>query len=221
MSAPVVRSDRPWLEFDMGEEARVLSWALNRPGFSQARRVLWREVRDADLTVDLDVPRWLAAELQARGAEDAVAFLTSRNVTCHHLRRVTVDGVTATVLATVGLSNAETIGARRAVPASAGTINIAAHLDTALSDAALLEALSLVAQARTLAIWQADIAAGPTRATGTGTDCIAMSAPPGTAAYAGMHTPAGEALGQAVLQAVTAGALEWKATFAPKHKAQR
>ncbi|MGR3481375.1 hypothetical protein [Salipiger marinus] len=43
----------------------MLSWALNRPGYVRARRILWREVRNADLPPDLDVRAWLAAELDA------------------------------------------------------------------------------------------------------------------------------------------------------------
>ena len=107
-----VTLDTPWLEFDLGAEMQVLSWSLNRPGFVMARRVLWREVRNADLPKDLDVDAWLAAELKAKGAEDAVTLLTSRP-----LRHVTqsaaeVEGITARALATVGFSNAERVGHR-------------------------------------------------------------------------------------------------------------
>ena len=72
---PVVLT-RPWLEFDLGAEMQVLSWAINRPGFVTARRILWREVRNADLSEDLDVTAWLDAELTGINATDAVAFLT-------------------------------------------------------------------------------------------------------------------------------------------------
>lgn len=50
-----VTLSRPWLDFDLGAEIPVLSFTLNRPGFVTARRILWREVRNADLTPDLDV----------------------------------------------------------------------------------------------------------------------------------------------------------------------
>ncbi len=45
-------------------------------------------------------------------------------------------------------------------------------------------------------------------ATGTGSDCIAIAAPPGQAAFAGLHTEIGEALGRVVYDAVAAGATD-------------
>ena len=69
-----VELTRPWLSFDLGQEMQVLSWALNRPGFVTARRILWREVRNADLTETLDARAWLLEELAGLGAQDAVAF---------------------------------------------------------------------------------------------------------------------------------------------------
>ncbi len=49
------------------------------------------------------------------------------------------------------------------------------------------------------------------RATGTGTDCIAIAALPGRLGGAGLHAAVGEALGRAVREAVTAGAADWVA----------
>jgi hypothetical protein len=72
--------DRPWLTLDLGTEMPVLSWAVNAPGLVTARRILWREVRNADLPEDLDVESWLAQQLAARDAQDAVCFLTSCNI---------------------------------------------------------------------------------------------------------------------------------------------
>ena len=79
-----VTLDRPWLSFDLGQEMQVLSWSLNRPGFVMARQILWREVRNADLPVDRDARAWLIGNLARRGTPEAVAFLTSRDVTRHH-----------------------------------------------------------------------------------------------------------------------------------------
>ena len=56
---------RPWLEFDLGAPMQVLSFALNTPGFCTARRILWREVRNADLPPGMDVDPWLQGQLQA------------------------------------------------------------------------------------------------------------------------------------------------------------
>ncbi len=201
---------RPWLEFDLGAEMQVLSHVLNRPGFVTARRILWREVRNADLGPDLDVHDWLTGELAARAASDAPCFLTSRDVRAFEQARATQDGITATAVATVGLSNAERIGTRMAYdPASFGTINIALRIDTGLTQSALIELLGIVAQARTVAVTELGHALPTGLATGTGTDCIAVAAPVGQAAFAGMHTGIGVAAGRAVYDAVRQGGAYW------------
>ncbi|WP_138934176.1 adenosylcobinamide amidohydrolase [Roseovarius arcticus] len=213
--------DAPWLEFDLGADMQVLSWAINRPGMVIARRILWREVRNADLPADLDVEAWLHGALEARGALDAVTFLTSRDITFHHVAEVQVEGVSAIAVATAGLSNAERIGYRMDRSGQNwGTINVALRLDAGqgashpagLTEAAMIEALSIAASARTAAVMDAGLDLPKGRATGTGTDCIAVAALRGTVSYAGMHTALGEAAGRAVYDAVHAGAAEWMQT---------
>ncbi len=208
----------PWLEFDLGAPHQVLSWSVNRPGYQRARRILWREIRNADLPPGLDVGDWLARELAARGAEDAICLLTSRRIDRHVLRGAREGHVTAQALATVGLSNAERVGHRmdrtgrdwnRDLGAIFGTINIAVKLNHALSQTGLLEALSIASQARTAAILDAGHRLPVGLATGTGTDCIAMAAPEGADDYAGLHTDTGIALGRAVYAAVLQGARDW------------
>jgi adenosylcobinamide amidohydrolase len=202
--------DRPWLSLDLGVPHQVLSWAINRPGRVQARHILWREVRNADLPEDLDVRQWFARELAARGAQDAVGLLTSRDIRAFHDVSVTVDGITARCVATVGLSNAEHIGRRvDRTGKDWGTINLALHLSAALTDAALTEALAIAAQARTVAVMSVAHGLPTGIATGTGTDCIAVAARKGTTEFAGMHTAVGEAAGRAVHDAVAAGAAQW------------
>ena len=205
-----VTLSRPWLEFDLGAEMPVLSFTLNRPGFTTARRILWREVRNADLTPELDVGEWLSKELAQRRAQDAPCFLTSRDVTAFEVAETAGDGVTATAVATVGLSNAERIGTRMAYdPASFGTINVALRLSAGLTQAALIETLAIVAQARTVAVAELGFRLPTGIATGTGTDCIAVAAPAGDTAFAGMHTAVGVAAGRAVYDAVRAGGAYW------------
>lgn len=205
--------DRPWLEFDLGAPCRVISWALNRPGFVTTDKIVWREVRNADLPRDLDVHAWFAQTLEARGVADAVAFLTSRDVGCHHHGVAHIDGITAEAVATVGLSNAERIGTRLDRSGKDwGTINVALRLDAPLGQAALIEAMSIAVQARTAAVMDVGHMLPTGLSTGTGTDCVAIAAPPGDASYAGLHTAVGEATGRAVYDAVLAGAREWMQT---------
>ncbi|KPP86277.1 MAG: hypothetical protein HLUCCO07_15415 [Rhodobacteraceae bacterium HLUCCO07] len=214
MSGAVVCLARPWLEFDLGGEMEVLSWAVNRPGRVRARRILWREVRNADLPEDLDAVEWLERALRARDALDAVTFLTSRDVGCFTQAEARAGAAHAHAVATVGLSNAERVGHR--IDRSGhdwGTINVALQLNLGLGEAALIEAMSIAVEARTAAVIAADLPLAPGPATGTGTDCVALAAPAGDLPYAGLHTDPGEAVGRAVYDAVLEGALTWKATY--------
>jgi len=212
----------PWLDYDLGSNHQVLSWSVNRPGYQTARRILWREIRNADLPPGRDVGKWLAQELAGRRADDAVCLLTSRRIDRHVLREATETAVTAQALATVGLSNAERVGHRmdrtgrdwnRDLGAGFGTINIAVKLSHPLSQTGLLEALSIATQARTAAIIDAGHRLPMGLATGTGTDCIAIAAPEGLDDYAGLHTDTGIALGRAVYDAVLQGARDWIGTI--------
>lgn len=211
MSAPRVTLDRPWLTFDLGQDMRVLSWALNRPGFVTTDRILWREIRNADLPEGFDVYEWLEKELTARGDSTSVAFLTSRNITQFERCEAEAEGASAHVVATVGLSNAERVGVRQeALCLEYGTINVAVRLNTALSETGLIEALSVAVEARTAAVMEARLALPQGVATGTGTDCVAIAAPKGQTDYAGLHTDIGEVVGRAVYEAVHMGAMKWK-----------
>lgn len=208
-----VTLERPWMVADLGRSCRVLSWSLTRPGLVEARRIVWREVRDADLGPDLDARAWLEGQLAARGLGDAVALLTSRDLSCHRRAEAEVEGVRAVCLATVGLSNAERVGSRRGQPAAAGTINMGVSVSTELAEGAMLEALSVAVAARTAAVIEHGPRLAGLAATGTGTDCVVLAAPQGHVAYAGMHTAVGEAVGRAAYRAVAAGVADWMARF--------
>ncbi|MCX7567416.1 adenosylcobinamide amidohydrolase [Sulfitobacter sp. F26169L] len=213
---------QPWLVFDLGREMQVLSWAINRPGFAMANRIVWREVRNADLPVDLDVRDWFSQQLSTQNYTDAIAFITSRDVSCFTRHTAQVGEISAQCIATVGLSNAERIGHR--VDRSTqdwGTINIAVRLNVPLSQTGLIEALSIATQARTAAVIDAAVMLETGVATGTGTDCIAIAAPAGPQDYAGLHTDLGEAVGAAVYAAVKEGADSWKSSVGRLIEAQR
>lgn len=209
--------DRPWLVAELERPHRVLSWSLTAPGFVTARRVVWREVRNADLPADFDALSWLKQDMLSAGHGEAVGLMTSRNIERHHLREARVEGYTAACLATAGLSNAERVGRRQGFRPKAGTINLLVQTGGSLSDAAMIEALSIAVEARTLAVLEAGFATGPdgAAATGTGTDCVAVASPIGgeEAVFAGLHTALGEAVGAAVLAAMRAAVGEWMAEF--------
>jgi adenosylcobinamide amidohydrolase len=203
-----VEVTRPWLAAHLPRPMRVLSWAPFAPGFTQARHVVWREVRNADLTPDFDVDHWFAAEMVRW--PDAVGMLTSRDIGTYQRAEVTVDGIRAACLATVGLTNAEAVGRRRPYhSADFGTINLCTVVDAGLTETAQLEALSIAVQARTAAVMEVGLHLDTGLATGTGTDCAALACDPGEGRYAGLHTAVGEAIGAATRQAVAAAAADW------------
>jgi hypothetical protein len=110
-------------------------------------------VRDADLTEDFDALRWLSESLIARGDGDAVGMITSRDLARFRLETACSGRISATCLATVGLTNAERVGTRLNAPdAKPGTINLAVITDAALTDTALIELSSIATQARTAAV---------------------------------------------------------------------
>lgn len=224
-----LRLQRPWLIADLPGMRRVASWALNRPGFTDAERIVWREVRNADLPPELDARNWLTGELATAGLVDAVCLLTSRDIGAHVAASATIDGERVDAVATVGLGNAERVGMRMSTSYAPGTINIAVATSSPLSDGALLEAMSVATEARTLALLDAELATPGGAATGTGTDCVVVAAASGGgssgggssggassgaapsrgAAHAGKHTAIGEAIGRATLDVVRTGVAHW------------
>lgn len=205
-----VHLDPPWLDLRFSRPVQMLSWVLNRPGFIHTDRILWREVRNADLPRDLDVARWLRAELIARSAADVPCFLTSRDITRVVEAHAEVEGIVAHAVVTLGLSNAERVGTRMVYDGARwGTINIAVECSLGMTQPALLEAMSIVAQARTAALIEHGPRLPVGQVTGTGTDCIAVAAPEGDARFAGLHTPQAEAIGRAVYQSVAKATRSW------------
>jgi adenosylcobinamide amidohydrolase len=199
---------RPWLVAALPRRMRVLSWAPFAPGYVMADRIVWREVKNADLTPEFEVEPWFADQMaQYPGA---VGMLTSRDIGTFCLAEGMVDGIAAACLATVGLSNAESVGARLPYhSADYGTINLAVAVDAGLTEAAQLEALSIAVQARTAAVMETGLQLATGAATGTGTDCVALACDAGAGQYAGLHTILGEVMGNVVRRAVSAAAADW------------
>lgn len=206
----------PFLTVRFDEPQRTLGWSLLHPGFAVARDIVWVEVRNRDLGPSVDPREFLVARLTEAGLPDALAFMTSRDIRRYHRVKRDVEDVSATCVTTVGLANAERVGARKARAPHAGTINTLVHVSVPLTDGALVEALSIVTQARTAAIIDWGHAEPGAAVTGTGTDCIVVASPQAGSphAYAGLHTALGEAIGGAVYEATLDGATQWQQDFA-------
>ena len=206
----------PWLVARFGAPQRMLSWSMNRPGFVVARTVAWLEVRDADLPIGVDPLALLRGRLADAGLADSVAMMTSRDLDRHRAAAAGEGAAAAAALATLGLGNGVGFGPDGRVGAApgrhaAGTINILAAVSCPLDDTALIEAVAIVATARSAAL----LADGG-RVAATGTDCIVVACPEtgerGT--YGGLHTPAGRCLAAATFAAIRAARAEWETEFA-------
>jgi len=180
-------------------------------------------VRNRDLGPGVDPATLLQAKLVEAGFPDALAFMTSRDIRRWLLHEVRVEDVEAACLTTVGLSNGERIGSRRSARAMTGTINTLVRVSSPLTDGALVEAISIVAQARTAAILESRSPQDGPAITGTGTDCIVVAAPRvgEPARWAGLHTVVGEAIGAAVYHATREGMEGWDAENARGPERQR
>lgn len=205
----------PFLTVRFAAPQRTLGWSLLHPGFAVVSDVVWVEVRNSDLGPSVDPHAFLKERLVRSGLANALAFMTSRDIRRHHLCRRRADGVEAACLTTVGLSNGERVGSRRAHGPHAGTINTLVHVSTALTDGAMVEAVSIVAEARTAAIVDSWREERGTAITGTGTDCIVVASPcrGEPVPCAGLHTAVGEAIGGAVYDATLSGAEQWDREF--------
>lgn len=211
MTAFAISCRGPFLVAEFDQPQAMLSWSLTRPGFVEADSVAWLHVRDDELSLDIDAALFLKNRMEAAGLGEAVQLMTSRDVRHHHLARASSGRIDAACLATVGLGNAGRVGGEPSGGKAAGTINLLVHVSEPLSQAALVEALSIATEARTAAIIGLDWRVGGRTATGTGTDCIVIAAPRDGAArqFAGLHTDVGAAIGRAVHEAVRRGGEEW------------
>jgi adenosylcobinamide amidohydrolase len=210
----------PFLTARFATPQRTLGWSLLHPGFATVTDIVWVEVRNSDLGPSTDPQAFLRERLAEAGLPMALGFMTSRDIRCHHLSQRHVEGVEAACLATVGLSNGERVGSRRTSGPHVGTINTLVHVSVPLTDGAMVEAISIVAQARTAAIVESRHGERGTGITGTGTDCIVLASPcrETPLACAGLHTAVGEAIGGAVYGATQRGAEQWDRDVQPlKH----
>jgi adenosylcobinamide amidohydrolase len=214
--APVLIAHPGWLLASFGAPVRACGWAVLGGGLTVVRHVAWLEVRNSDLGVHVDPRRLLVDRFAAEGLEPGVGLLTSRSVAAYERADVTRDGVGASCIATVGLSNALRAGDPPAGAYRAGTINILVHVDAPLTDEGIIEANAIATEAKTAVVLEAGLRSRETarRATGTGTDCTVVTCTyPSLHAeatpYAGKHTAAGSVVGAAVEQAVGRGVRRW------------
>jgi len=191
----------------------VLSWAPLNGGFHVARALANHQIDLDDRRAAAEPRSHLARVVRQEGLnpQQAVAMMTGAKVARACYAVAEGGGVTVGAWCTAGLSNAMRVGdAATYSSAHAGTINLIVVADRPMTGAAMVEALQLAAEARTLAVVEAGVKSTRSglSATGTGTDCIAVAAPVRTPArraerYCGMHTLLGELIGRAVRESCT------------------
>lgn len=196
----------PWLLLDFGQSLRLIGWPVVGPALGQARRIAWLQVRNADLPPECDPATYFTERAAAAGVIFDAGLMTAAELRGF----ATVERPNITVTATAGLGNAESalptivpMASRKT--ARAGTINTVAVLSQPLALAAQIEAVSIVAEARTAAVLDLSLMLKDGRpVTGTGTDCILVAAPHGEneAAHCGLHTDIGRALAEATYEAI-------------------
>ena len=207
--------EKPWLIAEFSELQRMLSWSITHPGFSKANRVAWLEVSNSDLFAGVDALEFLKQKMAASGIDQAVGLMTSRDIRHHHLRESSISDTTAQCMLTLGLDNGSYVGfpGDQIQAKRYGTINTLCHVNIPLSDGALVEASSIVTQAKTAALLDChkERFSDQNPISGTGTDCVVVACPIATARapYAGLHTTVGQAMGDAVYHATFDAANLW------------
>jgi len=214
-----VRQGHVLLEFP--RPLAVLASAPYNGGFGLARRFFILQV-DANLEGGgghAPPEETLRRHCRANGWRGrSVGFMTAASMgSCRRSAREQ-DGLRVDVALTAGLGNARRAGdpadlrgvGQENLPA--GTINILAVTNARLTDAAMLEALMIVTEAKAAVLQDLGVkspVSGLT-ATGTGTDCAAVARGDGPRApWCGKHVLLGEMLAQAVMEALTASVKGW------------
>jgi adenosylcobinamide amidohydrolase len=204
------RLSPPWLQVDLGYRHHVIGWPLVGPATGEATTIAWLQVSDHDLPNDIAPDNYFRRRAKEAHIEADIGLMTSADITLHSWQTGRDSAMEVTAVVTAGLANGESVqpSPYAAPPAGwhAGTINILLHANVPLTGGAMIEAVSIVTEARTAALVDLELSlVDGRRLTGTGTDCILVAAPRGAHAlhHAGLHTALGRLIGETTYRAVT------------------
>ena len=198
-------------------ERPVLSSAVYNGGCSAASSILIMKLeetlnscKDAAQNPEATLADY-CRQLELGGT--TVGMMTSASMNSFRLISRSSQGVEITAIVTAGLSNACCAGDRaewRKIGTDdhpTGTINLVILTNATLSHAAMVEAVMLATEAKTVAMRRLGVKSPVSDeiATGTGTDAIAVVNGFGTDTirYCGKHVLMGEMLASAVIEAIT------------------
>jgi adenosylcobinamide amidohydrolase len=211
----VIREARDALVISFAAPSRVLSWAVLNGGMCYADHVMNHHVLGNDARFCAQPKQWLKDAAEALGLQGKVVAMATA-VSMKKLVQASLSSTAAAVacFATVGCGNALSVGdptlqaADETQAAPLHTINMVVTVQPGLSDEAMVEAIQIATEGRVRALYDAAIQSSVSslRATGTGTDCIAVvSLDDARSPYCGKHTQLGDLIGRAAYQAVKTG----------------
>lgn len=186
-------------------------------GLTRARRLFILNVTEDGRRSPFGYPppeKTLAGYGRDRGwSGPAMGMMTAASMNTCRVAARREAGLAVLVVLTAGLTNARRAGDRadcRSLDAGAppaGTINILAATNANLTDAALVEALLVLTEAKTAVLQQYGVTSPVSGlpATGTGTDCAAIACGDGpNVRWCGKHVALGEMLARSVMEALAA-----------------
>lgn len=202
-----------WLIARFPEAWNMLSWCVVNGGFQRTKRAAWLYLQRNELLGTSDPVEWMRATMHADGFADALGFMTSREPHRWVESAASEADSNAWAVGTVGMSNALRAGDPPGL-GKFGTMNMLVAVDQALTTEGALEALTLISEAKALAVLESGVPSIVSNkpATGTGTDYLALAWPSTGVPrpYAGKHTAIGAVVGRAAYLAFCDGVAQWK-----------
>ncbi len=210
-----INPEHIWVGFN--REHPILSSAVYNGGACVASNILIMKVAnnfEGTKEINQNPENTLAEHCRQLGLAGAtVGMMTSASMDSFRRVSRSSQGVEITAMVTAGISNACCAGDRadwrtfQTDPNPTGTINTVILTNAMMSQAALVESVMLVAEAKTVAMRKLGVKSlvSGVVATGTGTDAIAVvnGFGPETIRYCGKHVLFGEMLASAVIEAIT------------------
>jgi adenosylcobinamide amidohydrolase len=188
---------------------RCLSSAALNGGVCEANRLLNLKVSGADSQQPPEQTLQQYADSQGWTAT-TVGMMTAASMDSLRWAETTIEGERLAIYLTSGLSNARCAGDpadwQNPVTLPPGTINIVCISNMQLSVASMTEIITLLTEAKTHVLHKANIRSPVSgeRATGTGTDSIAVIGGSGKPQrWFGKHTLAGQRCAELLIQCLT------------------
>ncbi len=207
-----IKINNRFIHIHFDNPKRFLSWAIVGGGESIGSDIYWAKVHEKELPLHLDPIEVLKRRMKNDDIE-GIGLMTSAKIEDPSVSFFEKSGIQVKCLSTVGMGNALCVGDPARNYPRVGTINMILSVNCALSMNARLEAMSIMSEARTLAVLENKIPSTKSEklSTGTGTDCIVLASEVEgiEQIYSGKHTILGELIGKAVHESVDRGIKKW------------